>query len=388
MPDPVDRRTATPVDVVVIGAGIVGASCAFHLADRGLRVAVLDAFEAPAQGSTGRSFASVRGQWEDPLNIELSWRSIQSYRDFPQLHGVDVGYRPSGYLLLIPSARWERQLRAVDVQRSLGVPVDVLDLDAAAAITPFDPTGLGGATWGRADGVVDPHQATLAYLRLARDRGATVHLRQPVTALAPQGGSWLVHSADHRFAAGHVLNAAGGWAADVAALAGLDVPVQHVRRNIYASAADPSAPRYPMTIDAGSGVFLRSEGARLLFSVARPDEPAGYQTSVDWPWMETVLERACPRFPWLADVPLDRAACWAGTYEISPDQLPILGRNPHASGWVDVCGFSGHGVMQAPEVGRLMAEEIVDGVAHSLDITALGHRRLSSGAVAVDELIF
>ena len=383
-----DASADTRVDVVVMGAGIIGASCAFHLAERGLRVVVLEATQAPAQGSTGRSFASVRSQWADPLNIELSWRSPRAYRDFGRDHRIDVGYRPSGYLFLVPEDRWDSHRMATRLQQEHGVPVRALTLDQAQRITPFEESGLAGATWGEADGVVDPHQVTMAYLDFTRQRGGTVHLRQPVTAAVFDGQRWRLSTPAGEFSAAHVVNACGGWAGEVAALAGLDVPVHHERRNIYASAPDASAPRYPMTIDAGTGVFLRSDGNRLLFSVARPDEPHGYVTTVDWGWMESVLETACPRFPWLADVPLDRAACWAGTYEITPDYLPILGAHPDAVGWVDAAGFSGHGVMQAPEIGRLIAEEVVDGEAHSLDITPLRHHRLRAAHAATIDMVF
>src|SRR3954467_8975688 len=112
-------------DVVVIGAGAIGASSAFQLPAAGLRVTLVEALDGPAEGSTGRSFASIRGQWADDLNIELSWRSIQAFRAFPAHYGVDVGYRPSGYLLLASETHWPAQLAAVERQRALGVPVEV-----------------------------------------------------------------------------------------------------------------------------------------------------------------------------------------------------------------------------------------------------------------------
>src|SRR3984885_6552798 len=170
-------------DVAVIGAGVIGASSAHHLSRAGLRVAVLEAFGGPAEGSTGRSFASIRSQWADPLNIEMSWRSIRAFRSFPDDHGIDVGYRPTGYLLLVRDGQWEAHLAAVDLQRAHGVPVEVLDRAAAAQITAFSPGGIAGATWGPADGVVDPHLATGAYLTLARNAGTQVLFRHPVTAI-------------------------------------------------------------------------------------------------------------------------------------------------------------------------------------------------------------
>jgi sarcosine oxidase subunit beta len=366
-------------DVIVVGAGVLGASSAFHLARAGLRVVVVDAFPGPAEGSTGRSFASIRAQWADPLNIELSWRSIQAFRSFPEVHGIDVGYRPSGYLFLVPDAAWEAQLAAVELQRKHGVPVDVLDLPAAQRFTPFAPHELAGATWGRADGVVDPHLATSAYLHLARSAGAHVLFRHRVTAVAA-GDQWTVTAGGRRIAARYVVNAAGGWAGEIAALAGLGVPVVHSRRNIYATAPGALDDPVPMTIDIGTGLFVRSEGSRLLFGAARPDQQDGYDLTVDWPWLEIVLEQAVTRFPWLAELPLDRAGCWAGTYENTPDHHGLLGDDPAAPGWVNACGFSGHGLMQAPEIGRLVAEQITQGAITSVDASALRLERFAASA--------
>ena len=373
-------------DVIVVGAGAVGASTAYHLARRGKSVVVVDSFGGPAEGSTGRSFASIRAQWADSLNIEMSWRSIREYRDFPTAHGIDVGYRPSGYLFLVPQSAWAAHLDAVDLQRAHGVPVDVLDPHDAQRHTAFDIDGIAGATWGPADGVVDPHLATSAYLQLARERGTTTLFRHRVKEVARvQGGGWLLTARDRTISAEHVVNAAGGWAGELAGLAGLSAPVVHSRRNIYATAQGALDVAVPMTIDLATGVYVRSEGRRLLFGAARPDQADGYDTSVDWPWMETVLERAVRRFSWLADLPLDRAGCWAGTYENTPDHHGILGEDPAGPGWVNACGFSGHGLMQAPEIGRLVAEQVVDGKISSVDATALHLGRFEAATEAATE---
>jgi sarcosine oxidase subunit beta len=377
-------NTSTSTDVIVIGAGVVGASCAYHLARVGLNVIVAETFGGPAEGSTGRSFASIRSQWADPLNIEMSLRSIRAFRSFPDDHGIDVGYRPTGYLLLVPDELWEAQLKAVDLQRAHGVPVDVLDLAAAARITPFAADGIAGATWGPVDGVVDPHLATRAYLELARAAGAEVRYRCPVGAIEPDAsGGWQVAAGGGPACrAQYVVNAAGGWAGEVAALAGLSVPVAHSRRNIYATAPGALPDPLPMTIDLGTGVYVRSEGPRLLFGAARPDQPDGYDVSVDWPWMESVLALGAARFPWLADLPLDRSGCWAGTYENTPDHHGILGPHPAVPTWINACGFSGHGLMQAPEIGRLVAEQIATGAITSIDTSALRLDRFSAATAS------
>lgn len=380
----------TAVDVVVVGAGAIGASSAFRLAQAGLRVAVIEALDGPAAGSTGRSFASIRGQWADDLNIELSWRSIQAFRDFPAVHGVDVGYRPSGYLLLVSEPLWAAQLDAVARQRAHGVPVEVLSFDAAQQITPFEVAGLGGVTWGSADGVVDPHLVTSAWIELARDRGAQVSYRRPVTAIEPTAdGGWTVRAGERLITARFVVNAAGGWASEVAALAGFEVPVVHSRRNVYSTAPGALPAPLPMTVDFSSGVYLRSEGPRLLFGGARPDEVDRYNVDVDWPWLEALLELGIRRFPWLADVPLDRTGCWAGTYENTPDHHGILGPAPGSPTWINACGFSGHGLMQAPEIGRLVAEQVTSGAINSIDADALRIERFAAaGARNRVELVF
>jgi sarcosine oxidase subunit beta len=374
-------------DAVVVGAGVIGASSAYHLARTGLRVTVVEALGGPAEGSTGRSFASIRAQWADPLNIEMSWRSIRQFRSFAADHGIDVGYRPTGYLLLVPHAAWEAQLAAVELQREHGIPVEVLDVAAAGRITPLAQDGIAGATWGPADGVVDPHLVTGAYLTLARAAGARVLFRHPVSAVTAddRDGSWSVTAGGRVVRAGYVVNAAGGWASEVAALAGLDVPVVHSRRNIYATAPGALPAPLPMTIDLGTGVYVRSEGPRLLFGAARPGQPDGYDVSVDWPWMEQVLELAVTRFPWLAELPLDRGGCWAGTYENSPDHHGILGPDPVTPTWINACGFSGHGLMQAPEIGRLVAEQVGSGAITSIDAHALRPGRFAATA-ADDQL--
>lgn len=374
---------AETADVVVVGAGIVGASCAWHLSAAGLRVVVLEARPGYAEGSTGRSFASVRGQWADDLSIALSWNSIQRYRRFEAEHGVDLGYRPSGYLLLHPHHSWDEQLRAVELQRAHGVPVEVLDVAQAQAITPFASDGVAGATYGTADGRIDPHIATGAFLQLARTHGASVRLGTPVTgALARPDGSWLLSTPNGAVLAQHVVNAAGGWSGETSALAGLDAPVVHSRRNVYASAAGAVDRDLPLTCDMSTLAYLRSEGDRVLFGGTRPGQEDGYSTLVDWDWLEGLLEVASERFPWLADLPLDRRACWAGTYENTPDHLPLLGPHPTAPTWVQACGFSGHGVMQAPEVGRLVAEQVTTGTMTGLDLSPMDPARFA-GDVAV-----
>lgn len=370
---------ATNVDVLVVGSGVIGASCTYHLAAEGLRVANAEALAGPALGSTGRSFNSVRGQWADPMNIQLAWQSIRRFQTFEADHGYDIGYRASGYLFLVPQDLWRTQLAAVDLQRSFGVPVEVLDLDEAQHICRFDPEGLGGATFGPADGFVDGHALASAFVGMARERGATFLFRSPVTSIESSGGGgWEVVAGEHRVTCGHVVNAAGGWSGELAALAGLEVPIVHSRRNVYSTAPLREPLHLAMTIDIGTGAYMRSDGPRILFGQARPDESDGYNVDVDWEWMEPCLTNVVARFPWFEDMPLDPTGCWAGTYEVTPDSTGIVGPHPEAPAWINACGFSGHGVMQSPEIGRIVAEHVTTGSITSVDASPLSIERFAS----------
>jgi sarcosine oxidase subunit beta len=375
-----DMSTSVKADVLIIGAGIMGASCAFRLSERGLKVAVLEAQTSPAMGSTGRSVAGVRVQYTEEVNARLSWESIQEYQHFQDLYGEDAGYRPIGYLFLVPPERWSQHLESVRLQERIGAPVKVLSVEEAQSIIAFDTTDIAGTTHGPADGIVDPHSVTFAYLRLAKDNGASMYLETPLTSATRVGNTWQVETAKDTFEAEYLINAAGSWAGEVARRAGLavEVPVQPVRRMVYMTAPTPWQHAYPLTIDLVSGFYLRSEGQRILFGRSNPDEPPGFTEGMDWDWFEPTIGAGLERFPWLEETRLDRQACWWGYYEVTPDHNPILGRLPGVENWINVAGFSGHGVQQAPAVGRMIAEEVVLGKAQSINIDPLRITRFST----------
>jgi sarcosine oxidase subunit beta len=364
------------VDALVVGAGIIGASCAFRLSERGLKVAIVEAQRVPALGSTARSSAGVRVQFTEEVNIRLSWESIQEYRQFQSLYDEDAEYRPIGYLLLVPPERQAAHMESVRLQELLGAPISVLTPAAAQQLVSFDPAHIEIATYGPADGIVDPHRITFIYLRLARERGAALYLEAPLIAAKQEGSNWRVETPKAVFEASCVVNTAGAWAGEVAERAGLTVPIQPVRRMVYATAPTTWEHCYPLTIDLASGFYLRSEGQRILFGRSNPDEPAGFTEGMDWDWLEPTIEVGVERFPWLADVALDQQASWWGYYEVTPDHNPILGRMPDTENWINAAGFSGHGVQQAPAVGRAIAEEIVLGKAQAINIDPLRIDRL------------
>ena len=376
-------------DVVIIGAGIIGASCAWHLASRGLRVVVLEAEAGPAMGSTGKSAAGVRVQFTTEANVRLSMYSLPFYREFESRFGTDIGYRPIGYLLLAPEARWEQHLESVALQRRLGAPVDVLSPAEAQRYVPFDTEGLAGATFGPWDGVIDPHMVTQALLEMARAKDVDVRFRSAVTGIErAASGGWTVTSDRGSLRCEHLVNAAGAWSGAIAGMAGLEVPVGPKRIQIFLSAPIDDPRTYPLTIDLATGAYLRSEGDRVLVGLDNLQQEIGFTEGMDWDWMERVLVTGVDRFPWWAELGIDRKGSWWGYYEVSPDHSPIIGRHPGAPGWIDACGFSGHGIMHAPAAGLAVSEMVADGDSATLDVSAFRHDRFTADVVARESNIF
>ncbi|KPJ83023.1 MAG: hypothetical protein AMS19_05845 [Gemmatimonas sp. SG8_23] len=374
-------------DVVVIGSGINGASCAYHLADRGLDVVVLEKEGGPAMGSTGKSAAGVRVQFTTEANIRLSLYSLPTYREFEERYGRDIGYRAIGYLLLVPEARWDRHLESVALQHRLGAPVEVLTPDEARRYVPFDSDGLAGATFGPWDGVIDPHMACLAWVDMARASGAEFRMGAEVRHIERTGSVWTVHAGHERWSCGHVVNASGAWAGGIGRLAGLDVPVGPKRIQIFLSAPHDDDRTYPLTIDLATGVYLRSEGDRILFGLDNLEQAFGFTEGIDEEWLEHVLLTGVARYPWWEEMGIDLRGSWWGYYGVSPDNSPIIGPHPDAEGWIDACGFSGHGIMHAPATGVAVAELVADGRTSTVDVDHFRHTRFGED-IAVEANVF
>lgn len=375
------------MDVLVIGAGIVGASCAFHLAARGADVTVLERAAVPATGSTGRSAAGIRVQFSHPQNVAMSVHSMAAFDAFAERHGIDSGYRRVGYLFLLPEdhlASWHAQQ---EMQRNAEARVESLTPRQVADRFPYlDVAGVAEGSLGHDDGVLDPHGVTSGYLASAKNLGARLRFGEEATGVTRRRGAWHVRTDRGSVVADAVVNAAGPQAAHVAGLAGMRLPVEPVRRVVYVTAPMPQVPKpTPLIVDVATGVYLRSEGERFMFGRANLDEPPGENHAVDWNWLEPTLELALPRFPFLAAAELDHRACWAGLYAMTPDHLPILGAMPGASGWHNACGFSGHGVQHAPATGHLIAEEVLDGGASSFDLTDFRYDRFERPRAAVEQ---
>ena len=368
-------------DVVVVGAGVIGASVAWHLSRLGVRALLLEREPEPGKGSTGRATGGFRAQYGTDVNVRLSLLSREKLRRFIDDTGVDPGYDPRGYLWL---ARTEAQLAvlrgAQDVQRAAGLmEASMLDLRQIQEVNPYIRIdGLAGAAFCPTDGYIRPLDILRGYLR-----GAQVRTSARVTGLRRRGSRIeAVQLADgSEIPAGAVVDAAGPWAGPVARLAGVDVPVAPLRRQVGSTIDTEVLPAaMPMTVWVEDAFHVRARDGRVLLVWPTPGDPRDPEsTAVEQDWLEQVREKAAERVPPLAGIPVDPARSWAGLYEMSPDQHALLGRAPECDNLYLCNGSSGHGVMHSPALGQLLAEIIVHGQSRSLDVEALRPSRFAEG---------
>jgi sarcosine oxidase subunit beta len=381
-----------PADVVIVGAGIMGVSTAYHLARLGAgRVIVLER-DTVCSGSTALASGGIRHQYANRLGVELTTHSIVTYERFSEEFGVDPNFRQHGYLILIATGEELARARSsVALQRSLGVDVELLDASATRTLCPYLNTDdLLGATYTPRDGYADPYLCTTAIAARARDLGVVIEQGREVRGFIRQGDrvTGVITDAGS-VEAGAVVIATGAWSGVVGKLADVDIPVRPHRRHKFMTAPFPAEripAATPFVIDPHRNFSLRREGPGLLLGHGRRDEPDSFSTEIDHGLERRVVERAIHRAPALADAELMRA--WAGLYEMTPDQTGIVSAVPGVAGLHVIAGFSGHGFMHGPIAGQLMAEMLVHGRAVTMDASALDLARFARGQAHVEPLTF
>ncbi len=376
-----------PASIVIVGAGVMGASVAYHLAARGWRdVLLLDRSDRAGQGSTGAATGGYRAQYATAINVRLSLLAREKLQRFKDEVGADPGYLPAGYLWLATAESELEQLRAgLRVQRSEGLrEATEVNADDLARINPvLSPDAAIGGTFCPTDGFIAPLRILNGYLAGASRQGVRSEWNSNVTGLLRDSAGRIVsvETTRGRIATDLVVNAAGPWAAAVAEQAGVPLPVTPLRRQ--AAATVPCTllpPDMPMTIFTGDGFHFRERDGRVLLLWPTPGVPGEpFDTTVDPAWISAVTRMARQRIPPLRNVEIDPGASWAGLYEMSPDKHAILGLAPGCENLYLINGSSGHGVMHAPALGALLAELISDGRFSSLDATALRPSRFVEG---------
>jgi sarcosine oxidase subunit beta len=376
---------AETAEVVIVGGGVVGASIAYHLAAAGCtNVLVLEREPHLGRGSTGKSMGGVRAQFSTEINIRLSLYALDFFAHFEQATGCPGGYRPQGYLFVATSEEHLAYLRA-NYQLQTACGVKTVELLSPAEVLGHMPhlraDDVLGGSFSSTDGFVDPHSVMTGFLQRATEKGVRLRKGAEVRAMArdTQGIAGL-ETTRGPVATRTVVNAAGPWAAHVAAMAGVHLPVEPLRRMLVPTEPFPLIAREsPMTVDMATGFHFRPEGLGILLAWNDPEETPGFKTNFDPGFIEKILLRAVDRVPCFEGLEVDPKRAWAGLYEMTPDHYPILGPVPEVPGFYLANGFSGHGVMHSPATGRVLADLILQGHTDLLDARALNLARFAEG---------
>jgi len=377
-------------DVVIIGAGIVGSSIAFHLTEAGVKnVLVIERETRQGLGSTGKSMGGVRAQFSTDVNIRMSVYSIPFFARFEEATGHPSGYRPRGYLFMATNDWHMQYLRKNHArQKSQGLKnAELVSPDDIRKVLPqLRSDDIIGGSFCPTDGFVDPESVMNGFMARAMESGAELWRGAEVTGIYTDHSTVSgVLTSNGGVSTPVVVNAAGPWAVTIARMAGVDLPVEPLRRMLVLSEPFPGLPEgLPMMIDMSSGWHFRQEGLGILMAWAGSDQQPGFRTDFDPAFIEPVLTHAAARVPDFANLAVNPRRCWAGLYAMSPDHHAILGPAPDLRGFYFANGFSGHGVMHSPATGRILADLIVHGRTHIIDAQDLNVQRFAEGR-AIEE---
>lgn len=378
-------------DVIIIGAGVHGTSLAFHLAERGTSVIVIERAWIGA-GATGRSSGLVRMHYDLLAETRLAWASFPYFTDWAERVGGECGFTNTGFLWIEGGDGEARVAANVASHRELGIDTSVVHADDIARLAPA--MALDGdevAAWEPASGYADPSVASTGFMRAARAMGARLVQGVEVTAVTTSDDGTRVtgvETATGGYAAPIVVNAAGAWAAGVGAMVGLDVPVTVWRHDTGYIGVPMATPRpIPVVIDNAREMYTRPEGGDLLLIGLEDGSIIGGSPDRDTAnaepgFEDAVTDRIVRRLPALADGTF--RAAHSGQDGLTPDQRSILGQAGPEGFYLD-CGHSGTGFKTAPAIGLGMAELILDGAATSVDIAPFAPSRFAEGRLLVGE---
>jgi sarcosine oxidase subunit beta len=379
---------ANTADIIIIGAGVQGASLAFHLALRGARAMVLEK-RFVAAGATGRSSGLVRMHYDVRQDTELAWRSFQYFRNWREIVGGECGFTRTGFLQLVAAADVPLLKANVAMQQSIGVPVLLVGADDVKRLAPsFSSQDIELAAYEPESGYAMPSDTAACFMNAAREKGAQLLQDCMVTGVTVCGGRVAgVSTTQGEFSAPILVNAAGAWAAQLNRMAGLDLPYNTWRHDTM-FIRRPVEPRqaHPTVIDSANEMYFRPEGGLTLLGLedgnSLGESPEGDTDRARPGFVERGIDRLCRRMPAAENGSLHSAH---GGYDgITPDDHPLLGAAGPDGYYLD-CGFSGTGFKTAPAVGLCMSELILDGASMAVDLSIYSPNRFAEGRYITGE---
>ncbi len=369
-----------------MGGGVMGCSLAYQLACRGVGVVVVERSELGSQ-STARNAGGVRQQFSNEQNVRLQMLSTRLLAQFEQEIGVTADFRQVGYLFVLTRPPDVANFRSqLEMWHRVGLAeARWLDADEAGRLVPvLNTEDVVGCTFCPTDGIAGPAGVTAGYAAAARRHGARLLEGVEVIGIEAAGGKVTgVRTSKGEIATPVVFDCAGAWAGEIGRLAGIEVPVKPYRRHIFVTGRFDELPREaPMTVDFATSFYFHPEGEGVLFGMSDREEASTFSQEVDWSFLERTVEVAAIRAPLIAEKAAVRTA-WAGLYETTPDHQAILGPAPSLEGFWCACGFSGHGFMQAPAAGLLLAQLLTEGRSE-IDLSPFSIDRFAQGELVAE----
>jgi sarcosine oxidase subunit beta len=375
------------VEIVIIGGGVVGASVAYHLTERGAKdVLIAERENLLGEGSTGKATGGVRAQFETEINIKMSLYSLDFFERFEQLTGIDCAYEKRGYLFVATDEKqFDFLKKSVEKQKTLGCKsVEIVDTKTISQmIKGINCADIVGGSFGARDGFINPLGVLEGFAKKAIESGTEILTETEVYSIETANGKVKSVETNHgKIECEKVVLCAGAWARKLAETAGIDLPVEPLKRQIvWAKSLNPLPENLPMVIDLSNGFHFRpvkDSLTEVLFAYPDKDETASFNTEFEDSFIAKVYEKAKHRAPFLCKTEVVREKCRAGLYENTPDHHAILG-DCEIEGLYFANGFSGHGVMHSPATGRALSEIILDGKASFLDVSCLSLERFAEG---------
>lgn len=369
-------------DIVIIGAGVIGCSTAYHLARKGITDVLILEMDQVGSGSSGKSASMLSLQFcTNELSARMALYSYDRYMQFEEEIGVSIDFKRTGWVSLATQETAGHLLQVARMSQSLGITTEVLTPEDIRHRYPeINTEDIAIGTWGPDDGPFDPHMIMWGYISRAREMGAKLREGTRATGMRVRKGRVEGVETDEGFiATGTVVNAGGPWAIDIGRWVGVEVPIINSARSILVTGPFPEIPSdRPFIEDVTAEWYFRPEGPGILMGMgSTPTEKL--DVPFDFEVMEEMIETAIHRVPVLEKASV--LTGWTGIRPLTPDDNPILGPVPGVDGFILNCGWGGTGIINAPIAGQLVAELIADGCTSTMDIGPVRIERFDGRSV-------